>query len=115
MADGGGKLSFISVSLKLVRPFVGQCRVWAMVVSGSRPRHNGSHVCCSCVLARPCAVCLGKAIYIWLLCLTTTFQSGNMTDPSYYLMAQNQLMLPVDPVSVFVLICMTVGSFHCRS
>jgi hypothetical protein len=27
MADGGGKLSFISVSLKLVRPFVGQCRV----------------------------------------------------------------------------------------
>ena len=40
------------------------------------------------------------SIYLSILWLIITLQSGNMTDEPYYLVARNQLMLPADPVSV---------------
>ena len=43
-----------------------------------------------------------------ILSLIINLQSGNMTDEPGYLVAQNQLMLPADPVCVIVLICVAI-------
>ena len=74
----------------------------AMPVPDAVPVPNAMPVPNSMPLADavPLGTYLAHAVYLSILWLIISLQSGNMTDEPYYLVAWNQLMLPADPVSV---------------